>query len=58
MKVLVVGDVHGCYFTFKKLVETHWNRKEEFLVLTGDLINKGPHSYEAFLYFLKLLLLA
>ena len=54
MKVFVVGDVHGCYHTFKQLIEDHWNKKEEYLVLVGDLINKGPHSFEAFSYFLSL----
>ena len=54
MKVFVVGDVHGCYYTFKQLIENHWNKKNEYLVLVGDLINKGPHSFEAFSYFLTL----
>lgn len=44
MKVLVVGDVHGCYYTFKKLLKVHWDPETEFLVQLGDLINKGPHS--------------
>lgn len=54
MKVFVVGDVHGCYHTFKQLIENHWNKKDEFLVLVGDLINKGPHSFEALSYFMQL----
>ena len=54
MKVFIVGDVHGCYHTFKQLIEDHWNKKDEYLVLVGDLINKGPHSFEAFSYFLTL----
>lgn len=43
MNVLVVGDVHGCYYTLSHLIENHWNPKTDFLVLVGDLINKGPH---------------
>lgn len=50
MNILVVGDVHGCYHTFKKLVEEHWNPEHEFLVQVGDLINKGKHSGKAYLY--------
>lgn len=44
MKVLVVGDVHGCYFTFKKLLSKYWNPDDTLLVQLGDMINKGPHS--------------
>jgi len=54
MRVLVIGDIHGCYHTFKFLVEYHWDSKREFLVLVGDVFNKGPHSAEAFLYILEL----
>lgn len=44
MNVLVVGDVHGCYHTFKALVDQHWNPEKEFLVQVGDFISKGAHS--------------
>ena len=54
MRALVVGDIHGCYHTFKFLVEYHWDFKREFLVLVGDVFNKGQHSAETFLYILEL----
>lgn len=44
MRILAVGDVHGCYYTFKKLVDEHFDPTSMFLVQLGDLINKGPHS--------------
>lgn len=44
MNLLIVGDVHGCYHTFKKLVRKHWRPDEELLIQVGDLINKGKHS--------------
>ncbi|MCC5916870.1 MAG: metallophosphoesterase [Cryomorphaceae bacterium] len=44
MKVLVIGDVHGCYFTYKRLLRKYWNPDNTLLVQVGDLINKGPHS--------------
>ncbi|KAB2806770.1 metallophosphoesterase [Phaeocystidibacter luteus] len=50
MDVLAVGDVHGCYHTFKALVEKHWDPSREFLVQVGDLINKGKNSGKAYLY--------
>lgn len=44
MNILVVGDVHGCYHTFEKLVRKHWRPESEYLVQVGDLISKGQHS--------------
>lgn len=54
MDLLIVGDVHGCYHTFKKLVEDHWKAGEEILVQIGDLISKGPHSGECLSYWFEL----
>lgn len=54
MNVLVVGDVHGCYYTFKHLISAHWKPEFEFLVQVGDLINKGPHSGMCVKYMRKL----
>jgi len=53
MAVLVVGDVHGCYYTLKSLVHTYWNPALDELVLVGDFINKGPHSAKTFRYLMK-----
>jgi hypothetical protein len=41
---IVVGDVHGCPATLDALLEEVHYRPEDHLVLTGDLINKGPDS--------------
>jgi len=46
MNLLLVGDVHGCFFTFKKLVDEIWQPDREFLIQVGDLINKGRYSTE------------
>ncbi len=54
MNLLIVGDVHGCYHTFKKLVDENWNPEEELLIQIGDLINKGPHSGLCSKYWRKL----
>jgi len=54
MNILVVGDVHGCYFTLKHLVKTYWQPEFEFLVQVGDLINKGPHSGQCVKFMRKL----
>ena len=42
---LVVGDIHGCYDGFKRLLKKSKFRPEkDRLWLTGDLINRGPKS--------------
>lgn len=42
---LVVGDVHGCYLTLKKLVEKKIQlKKEDYLFFVGDFIDRGPDS--------------
>jgi serine/threonine protein phosphatase 1 len=41
--LFVIGDVHGCYYTFLKLLD-HWDPKNENLVQLGDLIDTGNHS--------------
>ncbi len=54
MKVLVVGDVHGCYYTLRQLVEENWNPESEFLIQLGDLINKGANTGLCLKYWLEL----
>lgn len=54
MNLFVIGDVHGCYYTFKKMVSSYWNPDAEFLIQLGDFINKGPHSARVIRYALKL----
>lgn len=41
--VFVIGDIHGEYHLFKKLLEL-WKSEEEQLILLGDLIDRGLHS--------------
>jgi hypothetical protein len=47
-KILVIGDVHGC---FDELLDLHEKAVKEndsmpfkYVILVGDLCNKGPHS--------------
>jgi len=44
MNLFVIGDVHGCYLELKKLIEEHWNSKDELLIQVGDLIDRGSFS--------------
>lgn len=54
MKLLVVGDVHGCYYTLKTLVKENWDPENEYLIQLGDLINKGPNTIKCIKYWRKL----
>ena len=44
MSIFIVGDVHGCYYTFKEMVDRHWRREKELLIQLGDLIDRGNYS--------------
>jgi serine/threonine protein phosphatase 1 len=43
MNRLVVGDIHGCYYTLEKLLK-HWQPKDQQLVFVGDYIDRGNFS--------------
>jgi len=46
-RTLIVGDVHGCFDELMELLEkVRFNRDEDRLILVGDLINKGPKSFD------------
>lgn len=45
MNYFIVGDIHGCVNTLKKVLK-NWNPKDEQLIFVGDYINKGKHSKE------------
>ncbi len=45
-RVFVVGDIHGEAKMLEKIL-SHWNEKEEQLVLLGDLADRGLYSKEA-----------
>lgn len=54
MNVLVIGDVHGCYYTLRQLLKMHWNPDTTQLVQVGDLVNKGLHTGKCIRYWKKL----
>lgn len=44
-QILIVGDVHGCFFEFLELLKkAQYHQSTHRLLLTGDLVSKGPHS--------------
>lgn len=44
MRFFIIGDVHGCYSTFKAMLEKHWDRDHEVLIQVGDLIDRGKKA--------------
>jgi serine/threonine protein phosphatase 1 len=43
----VIGDVHGCYYTLKALLD-QIPSPDNRIVLVGDIINKGKRSFETY----------
>jgi diadenosine tetraphosphatase ApaH/serine/threonine PP2A family protein phosphatase len=51
MRIIVVGDVHGCFEELKEVLKKcNHNSSEDKVVLVGDLVNKGPCSAEVVQY--------
>ncbi|KAA0546981.1 serine/threonine protein phosphatase [Bacillus sp. BGMRC 2118] len=44
MSYLIIGDVHGCYYTFKNMLDKHWRQGDETLIQLGDIIDRGKNS--------------
>lgn len=39
----VISDIHGCLNELNKILE-HWDRKQETLIVLGDLVDRGYNS--------------
>jgi bis(5'-nucleosyl)-tetraphosphatase (symmetrical) len=53
MATYVVGDVQGCFLTFKELLhKIKFDHSLDHLILLGDVLNRGPSSLET-LRFIK-----
>ena len=49
MRTIIVGDIHGSFEEWDRLMETaHFNSAEDQLILLGDLIDRGRDSYNVF----------
>jgi calcineurin-like phosphoesterase family protein len=50
-KVTVIGDVHGCYDELSELLDAiDWSPQSHVLILTGDLIDRGPKIKETLMF--------
>lgn len=46
-RTIIVGDIHGCLEEFELLLEElSYNPNKDRLILLGDLIDRGPFSFE------------
>ena len=51
MSTYVIGDVHGCFDQFIRLVKKiDYDSKKDQIILTGDLVNRGPKSLDVVNY--------
>lgn len=52
--ILVIGDVHGCFdelmLLHEKAIHQNQGRPFQYVILVGDLVNKGPKSLQVVRY--------
>lgn len=47
MRTIIIGDIHGCYDEFISLLKKiQYKKKKDKLILLGDLMDRGPKSWE------------
>lgn len=55
MATYCIGDIHGCFVEFLQLLEKmQFNPDKDKLLLTGDLIGRGPYPLETMNYIMHL----
>ena len=47
MRTIIVGDIHGHYLKLARLLEKGgFDSEKDTLIINGDLMDRGPDSYE------------
>ena len=50
-RTIVVGDIHGCFDEFTKLIELVGFDDHDVLVSVGDMLDRGPKSWQVCRFF-------
>ena len=45
MRLLAIGDIHGCYRSLRTLEKHVAFREDDRIITLGDYVNRGPNSY-------------
>ena len=46
-RTIIIGDIHGCFDELSLLLQKcHFSHQNDQVICVGDLINKGPKSFE------------
>ena len=55
MRTIIIGDIHGCYYTLLNLLEkVEYDKQNDKLVFVGDYIDRGNNSFEVVEYLINL----
>ena len=55
MRDLIISDIHGCFEELISLLEKiHFQKEEDRITFNGDLMDRGPLSYDCFRYIMDL----
>ncbi|MFV0304592.1 MAG: metallophosphoesterase [Moheibacter sp.] len=54
MNYLLIGDIHGCYYTLQKMLNRYWQIDSENLIILGDFVNKGKHTFAVLEFLMNL----
>ncbi len=46
MKVLIIGDIHGCYVELQDLLEEAELTQGDGIIALGDIVDRGPETPE------------
>jgi serine/threonine protein phosphatase 1 len=55
MRTIIIGDIHGCYYTLLNLLEkVNYDKQNDKLIFVGDYIDRGSNSFEVVEHLIKL----
>ncbi len=54
-RIIAIGDIHGCYYTLRDLLQkVHYNTEKDILIFVGDYIDRRKHSRDVVRFVMKL----